>query len=59
VAVATDEDRALDCDDEMQSQARRNSSAVRAGGRFEHLDSGTRKATSCAFVDHIVLDRVG
>ena len=58
MAVATDEDWTLDRDREMQPRTRRNTSAVRAGGTFEHFDSGTR-ATSSAFVDRIVFNRVG
>jgi hypothetical protein len=59
MAVATNEDRALYRDDEMQLHARRNTSAVRAGGTFEYLDSGTWEATATAFVNHIVFDRAG
>jgi hypothetical protein len=58
MAVATDEDRTLDRDHEMQPHAGRNTSAVRAGGTFEHFDSGTQETTSCAFFENIVLDRV-
>ncbi len=59
MAVATDEDWTLDRDDEIQPDARRNASAVRACGTFEHFDSGTREATSSAFVNHIVFDCAG